>query len=175
MLRKMPSILFLLGFLSAIGVMGLMLFLEYQRHLIPCSLCIFQRLAVILAGFIFLMGLLHRSLRASAALITVYGILGILVALLGLSISLRQIYLQSLPPSAVPACGPGLNFIFQAYPFLDALKVIFEGSGECAKVDWRTLGLSLADWAGVYFVGLMILNVLAIGFERVEKMADKKR
>jgi protein dithiol:quinone oxidoreductase len=170
-MRKISEFLFIFGFLISIVVMGVVLFLEAHNHLIPCSLCIFQRIAVILSGLVFLIGAIHGFCRKKGHPVWIYAILGILVALIGLSVSLRQVYLQSLPPSAVPACGPGINFIFKAHPFLDALKIVFEGSGECAKVDWKFWRLSLADWAGLYFVGLMILNVLAVGLNRWSKKA----
>jgi disulfide bond formation protein DsbB len=169
MSKKLPGMLFLIGLVSALMVLGFVIFLEYHAHLNPCSLCIFQRIAVMVALIVFLVGVIRGAFRISPRAILVCGLIGIVVAIIGLSISLRQIYLQSLPPSKVPACGPGLDFIFRAYPFLDALKIVFQGSGECAKVDWRGLGLSLADWGGIYFVILIILNTLAIGLNRIRK------
>ena len=171
--KKIVMILFFVGFLSAVAVMGFVLSLEYRFLLAPCSLCIFQRVAVLVAMIVFLIGAIHMGFSTSTRSLPTYVTLGVLIALIGLVISLRQIYLQSLPPREVPACGPGFNFIFKAYPFLDALKIIFQGSGECAKVGWRGLGLSLADWAGLYFVGLVILNILAAGLNRINKTANK--
>jgi disulfide bond formation protein DsbB len=173
MVKNINIFLFLLGLLISLGTMGYVLFLEHHNHLIPCSLCIFQRIAVIFSSIIFLIALIHglclglKRKTFMGRLVLVYAVLGILVALTGLAFSLRQIYLQSLPPSEVPGCGPGVNFLFKAYPFLDALKIVLEGSGDCAKVDWRGLGLSLADWSGIYFVGLLILNAAALGFNKI--------
>jgi disulfide bond formation protein DsbB len=31
---------------------------------------------------------------------------------------------------------------------------VLEGSGECAKVDWTFLGLSMPAWTLVWFIGL---------------------
>jgi protein dithiol:quinone oxidoreductase len=175
MSKNIGILLFFLGFLLSLGLMLYVVFLEYHFHLRPCSLCIFQRIAVMGSLIIFLIACLHYLvLRIKhkifvGRVVWIYAILGILTALIGLGFSLRQIYLQSLPPSEVPGCGPGINFLFKAYPFLDALKIVLEGSGDCAKVDWKGLGLSLADWAGIYFVGLIILNAVVIGFNKRQR------
>ena len=36
------------------------------------------------------------------------------------------------------------------------IQQVFQGSGECAKVDWTLLGLSLPTWTLMLFVGLML-------------------
>jgi disulfide bond formation protein DsbB len=38
------------------------------------------------------------------------------------------------------------------FPLAQALPKIFAGSGECAKVQWRFLELSIPEWALVWFV-----------------------
>ncbi len=190
--------LFLVGFWVSFGVLGFTFFLEIHVHLVPCSLCIFQRVFLIISTVIFLIFLIHvgwlllastagqktshdeardsvYALGMSFKTVMSYAVVGFLMALIGLAFSLRQIYLQSLPPSAVPGCGPGLNFLFQAYPVLDALKIVLQGSGDCAKIDWRGLGLSLADWAGIYFVFLIILNVVIMGVNKAENGRSQRR
>jgi disulfide bond formation protein DsbB len=37
-------------------------------------------------------------------------------------------------------------------PLTQALEKIFVGSGECAEVGWKFLGLSIAGWSLVWFV-----------------------
>jgi disulfide bond formation protein DsbB len=38
------------------------------------------------------------------------------------------------------------------FPLFDALAKIFRGSGECAEVDWKFLGFSIAEWSLVWFI-----------------------
>jgi disulfide bond formation protein DsbB len=45
------------------------------------------------------------------------------------------------------------------FAFLDALDLIFEGSGECAEVVWRLLGLSMPTWVVIGLGGLGIAGI----------------
>ena len=65
------------------------------------------------------------------------------VALLGAAVAGRHVYLQNLPPDRVPECGPGLDYILDAFPIGEALALILRGSGECAEVQWTFLGLTI--------------------------------
>jgi disulfide bond formation protein DsbB len=69
--------------------------------------------------------------------------------------------LQHLPPDQVPSCGPGFDYIVDAFPLADALKMIFTGSGECAKINWTFLGFSMPAWVLVWFVILGALIAVA--------------
>ena len=37
---------------------------------------------------------------------------------------------------------------------MNALSKVLAGSGECAKVDWTFLGVSMPAWTLVWFIGL---------------------
>jgi protein dithiol:quinone oxidoreductase len=77
-----------------------------------------------------------------------------LCAAAGIAVAGRHVWLQSLPPEDVPSCGPGLGYLFDTFPLGEALKQVFSGSGECAKIDWTFLGQSMPVWVLVAFVGL---------------------
>jgi disulfide bond formation protein DsbB len=64
-----------------------------------------------------------------------------------------------LPKDKVPECGPGLAYMLDRLPLVDALAKIFRGSGECAEVGWTLLKLSIAGWSLVWFV---LLGTLAV-------------
>jgi disulfide bond formation protein DsbB len=110
----------------------------------PCPLCIFQRVAVIALGTTLLL----------AALVPwrfrVLGNLSVLLAgvatLAGIGLAARHLYLQSLPPGSVPACGATLSYMLDVFPLADVLRKVLTGSGECAKVDWTLFGLSMPGW-----------------------------
>jgi len=53
-------ILNLLGFLSCTAMMGYALYAEYKLFLMPCPLCVFQRMAVIVMGIVFLVAAIHH-------------------------------------------------------------------------------------------------------------------
>ena len=79
----------------------------------------------------------------------------------GAGLAARHVWLQSLPADQVPACGPGLDYIMDAFPLLDALELVFTGSGECAEVNWSFLGLSMPGWTFLWFVALGALALFA--------------
>jgi len=149
---------FLLGLLCCLGLLGYALYVQYQQFLEPCPLCIFQRVAFFAAAAVFLLGLLHNPGRAGRR---VYGILAALAALIGAGIAGRHVWLQSLPPDQVPACGPGLEYMLDAFPLSKVLSMVFTGSGECANVDWTFLGLSMPAWTLAWFIALAVLALWA--------------
>ena len=62
--------------------------------------------------------------------------------------------LQHLPADKVPQCGPDLFFMLHNLPLSRTLEKLFYGSGECAAVDWKFLGVSIAGWSLVWFAAL---------------------
>jgi disulfide bond formation protein DsbB len=50
--------------------------------------------------------------------------------------------------------------MFGAFPFAKVLKLVFTGSGECAKVE-PILGLPMPAWSLLWFVLLAILAIVA--------------
>jgi len=133
----------LLGFIGCAGMMGYALFVQYGLHLEPCPLCIFQRVAVISLGIVFLLAVLQNPAGGGRYVYT--GLIA-LAAGSGIGVASRHVWLQHLPPDQVPSCGPGFDYIIDAFPLADALKMIFTGSGECAQIDWEFLGLSMPAW-----------------------------
>ncbi|MBB3227413.1 disulfide bond formation protein DsbB [Luteibacter sp. Sphag1AF] len=149
---------FLAGFLVCAGLMGFALYAQYEMYLDPCPLCIFQRVAVCFMGLVFLIvGLIgprKRGGRITGAVLATVG------AIAGIVVAGRHLWLQTLPPDQVPACGPGLNYLWDAFPFLKMLKLAFTGSGECAKIE-PVLGLPMPAWTLIWFVVLGIWAILA--------------
>ena len=148
---------YLLGFVACAALLGYALFAEYRLGLMPCPLCVFQRIAFIWMGIWFLVGALHAPRGGGRQ---VYRVLVVLGAIAGVMVAARHLYLQSLPPDQVPACGPGLNYMLDAFPLSKVLKLVFTGSGECAVVNWRFLGMSMPFWTLVWYVLLGIWALL---------------
>jgi disulfide bond formation protein DsbB len=91
-----------------------------------------------------------------------YGALILVVAAFGAGVAGRHVWLQNLPPDQVPACGPGLEYLLDTFPLMDAVKLVFEGSGECAEVQWTFLGLSIPGWTLVMFLALALFGLLLL-------------
>jgi disulfide bond formation protein DsbB len=157
-----------LGAFACAGLMAYALYVQYGLGLEPCPLCILQRLAVMAMGGVFLVAALHP---AGAVGRRVYGLLLALVALAGSGVAARHVWLTTLPPERLPACGPGLDFMLQSFPLRETLAMVLSGSGECANVEWRFLGLSIPAWV---LISLLCLGTYGLVFNwrasRLKKM-----
>jgi protein dithiol:quinone oxidoreductase len=140
-----------LGFLACVTLMGYALYAQHVLGLEPCPLCIFQRVAVIAVGVVFLLAALHNPGPRGAR---VYGVLLGLTALAGMLVSARHIWIQAQPPGTVAACGADLNYLLEIMPVTDVITKVLTGSGECGKVDWTLLGLSMPWWVLFSLIGL---------------------
>lgn len=146
-------------FLACLCLVVFALYLEHIKGLAACPLCVFQRIAFIAIGIIALFATLHGPGKLFA---TLYSSLISLAAITGAAIAGRQIWLQHLPPDQVPECGPGLEYMLDAFPFSQALSMILTGSGECAEIQWRLLGLSIPEWSLVWFLIFLVAGLVSI-------------
>ena len=143
----------------AAGCLGLILVGLYMQHvmeLIPCALCITQRIFIIAVGLMAFIGFIHAPTNYGQK---VYSGLGVIFAVAGGSFSSRQLYLQGLPADQVPACGPDITYMFENFPLLDALSLLLRGDGNCAEVAWTFIGISIPGWTLVAFGGLVLINL----------------
>ncbi len=156
--RKQRRLLNLAGFGIVVGLMAYALFSQYVLGLDACPLCIFQRVAIISLGMVFLVAGIHSPAGLAAR---AYCASGVVAAAVGAGIAGRHVYIQNLPPDQVPSCGPGLDYIMDAFPIMEAIEMVFTGSGECAEVNWSFLGLSMPGWVLLWFIALAGLVSLA--------------
>jgi len=151
-----PRYTFLLVFLCCLGLLGFGLYLQHAKGLEPCPLCVMQRYAFVAVALVALVAGLHGPKQKG---VRIYGFGVLLFALAGLTVAGRHVWLEHLPKDEVPSCGPGLDFILDSFPLTKALPMIFKGSGECAEVVWRFLGLSISEWALVWFVLFLLTGL----------------
>ena len=141
--------------------MGFGLYLQHVQNLEPCPLCILQRYAFVVIG-VDRAGRRHprsgargqRDLRRCSSSWR---------PATGAAIAGRQTWLQHNPPNVLD-CGPDLAYMLDSFPLAQVLPKIFKGEGDCAKVTWKFLGLSIPEWALVWFAlfvlaGLYLLIV----------------
>lgn len=153
----------LAGFLCCAALLGFALYAQTQMLLMPCPLCILQRVAFVVMGLFFLLAALHAPQGSGRK---IYALLVFIAAAAGAYTAGYHLWLQSLPADQVPMCsGIGLDFLVEMQGPLGALKTVFSGSGECAKVDWSFLGLSMPGWTLLWYIGLG-LGALYAGFRK---------
>lgn len=152
-------ICFLAGFLFCFSLLITAILFQFQGGLEPCPLCISQRIMVLAVSLVFLVAVLHNPGTLGTR---IYAVTGCLTALAGAGISGRHVWLQHLPAEQVPACGPGLSYMFQYFPLSDTIRAMLSGTGDCAKVDWTLLGFSMPAWVLLCFLALAGLSILQL-------------
>ena len=148
----------LLGFLACVAAMAFALYLQYGRGEEPCPLCIFQRIAMIGTGLVFLVATLHAPRGRGR---WVYAGVTALTALAGVGLAARHVWLQSLPPDQVPACGPALGYLLKMLPVMQVVQLVLKGDGSCAVITSRVFGVSLPIWTLVSFASLTLYALAA--------------
>jgi protein dithiol:quinone oxidoreductase len=140
-----------IGFLACAGMLAYAWYAQVALGLEPCPLCIFQRIGIALLGVLFLFAALQNPRRWGAR---VYGVLQLLAALGTIGISARHIWIQHQPPGSVAACGATLSYMLQIFPLEAVIRKVLTGSGECAKITWSLLGISMPGWVLIAAVAL---------------------
>lgn len=150
--RKCFSVVALLCVIA----MAIVLYLQFGQGLLPCPLCVFQRVATIVTLILAVLGILIPFRRIWRGL---WYVLVILAELFGLIVAGRQVMLQHLPPGQINSCGPGLNMMLKEFPLNKVIVEVFKGSGDCAAVHMRILGLDIAEWSLFFFIVLLIITL----------------
>lgn len=134
------------------------LYMQHYEFVLPCPLCIFQRIGVMVCG-----GL------AALAVVFPYsgqprfwpGLIG-LAALSGAGVSIRHIQIQqSLLTDQPQSCGAGLDFMLQTQSLTSVIGSVLAGHGDCTIIDWQLGFLTLPMLALAGFV-LIILALLLL-------------
>jgi disulfide bond formation protein DsbB len=149
---------YLLGFLVCAGLMAWALWLQYGLGLDPCPLCVFQRIAFISTGVVFLIAAIHNPRRVGAA---VYAGLTVILSGIGAALAAWHVWIQGQPKGAVAACGMGLNYMLETLPLTEVISRVLKGSGECAEQGWLFMGLAIPSWTFVFFIA-MIASAIAL-------------
>ncbi|WP_296404497.1 disulfide bond formation protein B [Psychrobacter sp.] len=151
---------FILVALAIIGMAFAILFLQNYKGLEPCPLCIFQRIGLMVMGlFSLIAGIANPKAKAFRFLLWLGSMAGILWST---GVAARHVWLQHLPADQVPSCGPGLDYWLEALPMKQVINQVLSGSGECAEISWRFLGMSIPEQALILFSVLIFINLLVL-------------
>lgn len=148
----------LLVLLTILGMSFALFFLQRYMGFSPCPLCIFQRIGLmVMGGFALIAALWNPKSLIIKLLLWLGSLIGIGWAT---GVAARHVWLQHLPADQVPSCGPGLDYWLDTLPMKQVLNEVLAGSGECASVAWRFLGLSIPEQSLIFFSGLLIIHAL---------------
>src|SRR5579871_2293874 len=96
---------FFAGFVVCAALLGFALFAQYHLGMEPCPLCELQRFGFVVMGVFFLIGALHAP---RSGLRWLYTVLVLISGAFGAAVAARHLWIESLPPDQIPACGPSL-------------------------------------------------------------------
>jgi len=162
MIKPVPRLAYLAICLVCAGLIGFALYLQHALGLEPCPMCILQRYAFIAVGVIALAAAIHDPALPGRR--TYSGLL-VIMAATGGGVAIRHVYLEHYPPKIFD-CGADFGFMLESFPLTQALPMIFRGTGDCTKVLWRFLGLSIAEWSLICFTLLIMAAVVAASLKR---------
>ena len=132
-------------------------YFEDYLDLEPCYLCITQRAFIAIAGLLFFIWAVHDPKRLGAR---IYALLVLSATSAGAYFSLKQLYLQSLPEEQVPQCGPPVDYLFETFSNFEVIAMLLRGDGNCAKIQWEFLSITMPGWVLLIFIILIAASIL---------------
>jgi len=155
-------LVYLAIFLVCTGLIGFALYLQHSLGLEPCPMCILQRYAFIAVGVIALAAAIQNPALLGRR---IYSALLCVMGATGGGVAIRHVYLEHYPPKIFD-CGADVGFMLESFPLTQVLPMIFRGTGDCTKVPWRFLGLSIAEWSLICFALLIVAAIVAAVVKR---------
>lgn len=142
--------LFFMASIAAALALAIAGYLEYSVGLAPCSLCVLQRMCLMLFLVNCLVASVHGpALRGSIA----YGVTGLVFASGGLALAWRQVLLQGETTGQVFQCAPHTHATGSLWC---AIRQVFQGPIDCASITWSLFDLSIAEWSLLFFLSLSL-------------------
>jgi disulfide bond formation protein DsbB len=158
-------VVLLLIFLICTTVIGYALYLQLVINLLPCPLCIAQRIAYWLVGLTAIFAFIHNPKGLSRQIY--YGFITAF-SLSGLVLALHHSWIIRYPEAF--QCG-----ISAEEEFLNALSIanwwpsMFEANGDCADVKWELMSLTIPNWSVIFFLFLLITSAYILFASRNQK------
>ena len=145
-------------FLVCVALLSYAQVLQHVDNLLPCPLCVAQRLAYWMLGLTALIAFMHNPGVVGRR---IYGSLLTVSALAGAVIAFRQSWLIRYPESFECGISPEETFL-NALPLAQWWPGMFEANGDCTDVDWEFLTLMIPDWSFLAFAGMGLLALYAL-------------
>jgi disulfide bond formation protein DsbB len=144
-----PRLINLAGALLCAAALGYALYAQHVLRLLPCPLCIFQRITIAALGAVFLVAAIHGT--RSWGRIVYAALIGV-ASLATVGVAGRHVYIQSLPPGSVPSCDAPLEVMLKYSKVSSVIKKVLTAGGECSVINWKFLGLSMPFWVLLFAV-----------------------
>jgi disulfide bond formation protein DsbB len=136
--------------LISFALIGVALYLQHAKDMLPCPLCVIQRYLFLGVGIAALGGALSDKIRAGTAV-------ALLAALGGLGVAGRHLYVLANPGFS---CGiDPMETMLNKIPTATLMPWLFQADGLCENATDGLFGLSIPQWSAIWFVLLTITLV----------------
>lgn len=140
----------LLLLLSIVAFELCALYFQHVMMLAPCVMCIYERVAMVGVGAAGIIGMLNpKNLIVRWLGFAVWGA----SAYKGLTLAMQHVDYQ-FNPSPFATCDIFVTFPTWA-PLHKWAPWMFNAYGDCSKVVWEFVGLSMPQWLVIIFAGML--------------------
>jgi disulfide bond formation protein DsbB len=148
-----PRIVLAVTALISFALLAFALYLQHVKLMLPCPLCVVQRYAFVAIGLFCLVGAIGNAPKPAASL-------GLLAALSGGGVAIRHIWIQAHPgvSCGIDPVETALNKMVTA----EWLPSVFFANGECSTDYPAIIGLSIPQWALLWFVIVSLAMILVL-------------
>jgi disulfide bond formation protein DsbB len=138
----------------SIALIGVALYLQHAKDMLPCPLCIIQRYLFLGVAIFSLIG---AGLGKTTGKIKAFAGLALLSALGGLGVAAKHLYVIAHPGFS---CGiDPMETSLNKIPTATLLPSVFRADGYCEAAIDKIVGLSVPQWSAVWFVILTLALV----------------
>ncbi|MCU1725061.1 disulfide bond formation protein B [Pseudomonas sp. 5P_5.1_Bac1] len=148
--------IFLPAFLASFLVLCGAFYLEFGLGQIACPLCQGQRLLLAAFSLVCLCGLIHRPSRRVARR---YLWLCLALAIAGVLLATRHVWLQGLFPTDDTPCLQSMDYLVEQGSLIEWLQGMLVGAAECVPITWSFMDLSVPELSLLAFLGLGVMVV----------------
>lgn len=132
--------------LSCTALEATALYFQHGMGLVPCVMCIYERLALLAILVAGLIGFAAPRLWLTRWLALILGLYG---AIKGLLLAIKHVDYQ-MNPSPWNQCAFTPEFP-ETLPLNKWFPNLFEAGGQCSNISWQFLDLSMPQWLIVIF------------------------
>jgi disulfide bond formation protein DsbB len=157
-MRPFIRIIFLTVFLICAGSLVYALYLQLVKNLLPCPLCVAQRLSYWVIGLTAIVAVAHNPRTLGRRL---YSGVMMVAALAGGVVATRHSWLVRYPESFECGISPEERLL-NSLPIARWWPTMFEANGDCSESSWEFMSLTIPDWSAILFILMAILSGYAL-------------
>ncbi len=157
-MRPFIRIIFLTVFLICAGSLVYAVYLQLVKNLLPCPLCVAQRLSYWVIGLTAIVAVAHNPRTLGRRL---YSGVMMIAALVGGVVATRHSWLVRYPESFECGISPEERLL-NSLPIARWWPTMFEANGDCSESSWEFMSLTIPDWSAILFILMAILSGYAL-------------